>query len=100
MPEQLPGIAGKLAAIGRERQLLERAGANCRDNASTRPMIFRRTRGSPPVSLSFLTPRRMKAVATRSISSRVRISFWEKGHVFRHAVTQRKSHRSVTEILR
>jgi hypothetical protein len=63
--------------------------------------MLRLTSGSPPVSLSFLTPRRMNAVATRSISSRVKISFFGKKVMFSAMqYTQRKSQRSVTEILR
>ena len=37
-------------------------------------MMLRRTRGSPPVSLSLRTPRRTKALHSRSSSSRVSTS--------------------------
>ncbi len=43
----------------------------CRDRSRIRLITFLRTSGSPPVSRSLRTPRRTKALQTRSISSRV-----------------------------
>ena len=48
--------------------------ARCRDSPAKSVMMLRRTSGSPPVSLSFLTPRSMKTLQTRSSSSSVRRS--------------------------
>ena len=84
---QLVGIARQLAAIGGEGQLFQRARLQMAGSCSTRHKILRRTSGSPPVSLSLRTPRRMKAVATRSsLLEGQNLLFRQKGHVFRHAI--------------
>ena len=44
--------------------------------------MLRRTSGSPPVSRSFLTPRSMNAVETRSSSSSVNMSFFGRKLMF------------------
>ena len=62
-------------------------------------MILRRTRGSPPVKRSCLTPFRMNAEHKRSNSSSDRTSFFGKKFMSSDMqYTQRKSHRSVTDI--
>ena len=56
--------------------------ARWRDMPSKKPMMPRRTRGSPPVMRSLRTPRRTKALHRRSSSSRVRSSFLGRNCMF------------------
>ena len=56
------GVAGELAAVGGERQLVERAGRQMAAERANKLMTLRRTSGSPPVSRSLRTPRRTKAL--------------------------------------
>ena len=53
-----------------------------RASEATSVMIPRRTSGSPPVSLSFLTPRAMKALHSRSSSSSERRSAFGRNVMF------------------
>ena len=64
-------------------------------------MMPRRTSGSPPVRRSLLTPLAMKALHSRSSSSRLsRSAFGRNVMCSDMQYTQRKSQRSVTETRR
>ena len=79
---QVLAVFGELAAVGRQRELVERAAVEMAAEPRISDITFFRTSGSPRSACSLRTPRRTKAVHSRSSSlQRQHLRLGQEGHV-------------------